>query len=273
MYTCTSGGVRLRTAGHHPVASEHPSSGPDASKWPRGRGGWDAHKRAPLIAAALHSPTRGSTTLGQQSMVVGRTVAARAGWAALIWITFGSFYANNVVSAVKLKFRDQECLSYTFNQYEYFYGSFVSLPDAYGIAAKYDLAVTAPRWAWAEGAWLGGWCGRRAGGGRRIAAHAPNVRQAPTTHCPRTPACHPVRSEIIAFLLFARRMASSLATGRSATLCPRCSIMAWHDMPPANQLASPLAGPRDCLLLYPQPPKESGRAGRGEACKLCGLPL
>jgi hypothetical protein len=46
--------------------------------------------------------------------------------------------------AVKLKFRDTECVFYSFNQYEYFYGSYVSLPDAYGVSAKYDLLVTAP---------------------------------------------------------------------------------------------------------------------------------
>lgn len=48
------------------------------------------------------------------------------------------------ISAVKLKFKDTECVSYTFNQYEYFYGSFVSLPDVYGVTVKYDLHVTAP---------------------------------------------------------------------------------------------------------------------------------
>lgn len=47
-------------------------------------------------------------------------------------------------TALKLKFGQQECLSYEFNQYEYFYGSFVAMPDVYGVAAKYDLAVTAP---------------------------------------------------------------------------------------------------------------------------------
>ncbi|KIZ04780.1 hypothetical protein MNEG_3174 [Monoraphidium neglectum] len=46
--------------------------------------------------------------------------------------------------AVKLKFIHEECLSYTFNQYEYFYGSFVALPDQFGTPAKYDLVVTAP---------------------------------------------------------------------------------------------------------------------------------
>jgi hypothetical protein len=48
------------------------------------------------------------------------------------------------LQAIKLKFTTQECLSYTFSQYEYFYGSFVAMPDAYGMAAKYDLEVTAP---------------------------------------------------------------------------------------------------------------------------------
>ncbi len=47
-------------------------------------------------------------------------------------------------AAVKLKFVQEECLSYTFNQYEYFYGSFVALPDQFGTPAKYDLTVTAP---------------------------------------------------------------------------------------------------------------------------------
>lgn len=31
-----------------------------------------------------------------------------------------------------------------FNQYEYFYGSFVAMQDSYGQVAKYDLAITAP---------------------------------------------------------------------------------------------------------------------------------
>lgn len=31
-----------------------------------------------------------------------------------------------------------------FNQYEYFYGSFVAMPDVYGTMAKYDLVITAP---------------------------------------------------------------------------------------------------------------------------------
>jgi len=46
--------------------------------------------------------------------------------------------------AIKIKFTTEECLSYTFNQYEYFYGSFVALPDQFGTPAKYDLTVTAP---------------------------------------------------------------------------------------------------------------------------------
>jgi len=46
--------------------------------------------------------------------------------------------------AIKLKFTTEECLSYSFNQYEYFYGSFVAMPDAYGMTAKYDLVITAP---------------------------------------------------------------------------------------------------------------------------------
>ena len=46
--------------------------------------------------------------------------------------------------AIKLKFMGEDCLLYTFKQYEYFYGSFVSLPDAYGSVAKYDLRITAP---------------------------------------------------------------------------------------------------------------------------------
>lgn len=47
--------------------------------------------------------------------------------------------------AIKLKFGDEECMVYTFNQYEYFYGSYVALP-AKGTtnAAKYDLTVVAP---------------------------------------------------------------------------------------------------------------------------------
>jgi hypothetical protein len=39
-------------------------------------------------------------------------------------------------TAIKLKFQGEECLSYTFQQYEYFYGSFVSMPDVYGSTAK-----------------------------------------------------------------------------------------------------------------------------------------
>lgn len=46
--------------------------------------------------------------------------------------------------AIKLKFGTEECMSYTFNQYEYFYGSFVAMVDPYGHTAKYDLTITAP---------------------------------------------------------------------------------------------------------------------------------
>lgn len=47
-------------------------------------------------------------------------------------------------AAVKLKFKAEECMTYQFTQYEYFYGSFVALPDVYGVTARYDLTVTAP---------------------------------------------------------------------------------------------------------------------------------
>lgn len=47
-------------------------------------------------------------------------------------------------TAIKLRFDRQECLTYDFKQYEYFYGSFVAQPDQWGNAAKYDLLVTAP---------------------------------------------------------------------------------------------------------------------------------
>jgi hypothetical protein len=49
--------------------------------------------------------------------------------------------------AIKLKFATEECMVYTFNQYEYFYGSYVAMlpKSASGsAAAKYDLHVTAP---------------------------------------------------------------------------------------------------------------------------------
>ena len=46
--------------------------------------------------------------------------------------------------AMTLKFRYEECLTYTFNMYEPFYGSFVSMPDSYGMQTKYDLVITAP---------------------------------------------------------------------------------------------------------------------------------
>lgn len=47
--------------------------------------------------------------------------------------------------AIKLKFGAEECMVYTFNQYEYFYGSFVALPlKGSTQAGKYDLTVTAP---------------------------------------------------------------------------------------------------------------------------------
>jgi hypothetical protein len=64
--------------------------------------------------------------------------------------------------AVKLKFRQEECLTYNVNMYNAFYGSFVAMPDAYGQTASYTLVIKAPsgvkvrcRGAWA--AW------RRAG--------------------------------------------------------------------------------------------------------------
>lgn len=47
-------------------------------------------------------------------------------------------------SAIKLKFKHEECMTYTFVQYEYFYGSFIALPDVYGVVAYYDLVITAP---------------------------------------------------------------------------------------------------------------------------------
>lgn len=48
-------------------------------------------------------------------------------------------------SAIKLKFAAEECMTYTFNQYEYFYGSYVALPPkGQTAAAKYDLSVVAP---------------------------------------------------------------------------------------------------------------------------------
>jgi hypothetical protein len=37
-----------------------------------------------------------------------------------------------------------QCFLCRFNQYEYFYGSFVAMPDVYGTLAKYDLTITAP---------------------------------------------------------------------------------------------------------------------------------
>lgn len=47
--------------------------------------------------------------------------------------------------AIKLKFGAEECMTYTFNQYEYFYGSYVALPTkGQTAAAKYDLTVVAP---------------------------------------------------------------------------------------------------------------------------------
>lgn len=48
------------------------------------------------------------------------------------------------VQGIKLKFKYEECMTYTFKQYEYFYGSFVALPDVYGSPAHYDLIVTTP---------------------------------------------------------------------------------------------------------------------------------
>jgi hypothetical protein len=50
-----------------------------------------------------------------------------------------------LASAIKLKFGAEECMVYTFNQYEYFYGSYVALPaKGTTAAAKYDLTVVAP---------------------------------------------------------------------------------------------------------------------------------
>jgi hypothetical protein len=47
--------------------------------------------------------------------------------------------------AIKLKFAAEECMVYTFNQYEYFYGSYVAMPPKGGAQApKFDLVVSAP---------------------------------------------------------------------------------------------------------------------------------
>lgn len=47
--------------------------------------------------------------------------------------------------AIKLKFATEECMVYTFNQYEYFYGSFVAMPPKGSTQThKYDLLVSAP---------------------------------------------------------------------------------------------------------------------------------
>lgn len=46
--------------------------------------------------------------------------------------------------ALKLKFRYEECMTYEFQMYEPFYGSYVSLADQYGAVANYDLTITSP---------------------------------------------------------------------------------------------------------------------------------
>lgn len=46
--------------------------------------------------------------------------------------------------ALKLKFRHEECMTYDFDMYEPFYGSFVGMPDTYGVQAKYNLVITSP---------------------------------------------------------------------------------------------------------------------------------
>lgn len=48
------------------------------------------------------------------------------------------------VGAVKLKFRQEECLSYHLNMYNAIVGSFVAMPDAYGQTASYTLVIKAP---------------------------------------------------------------------------------------------------------------------------------
>ncbi|GFR46737.1 hypothetical protein Agub_g8360 [Astrephomene gubernaculifera] len=47
-------------------------------------------------------------------------------------------------TAIKLKFRYDECMHYDMNMYEPFYGSFVALPDLYALQARYDLTITSP---------------------------------------------------------------------------------------------------------------------------------
>eukprot|EP00195_Chlamydomonas_chlamydogama_P009940 CAMPEP_0202906592 /NCGR_PEP_ID=MMETSP1392-20130828/39654_1 /ASSEMBLY_ACC=CAM_ASM_000868 /TAXON_ID=225041 /ORGANISM="Chlamydomonas chlamydogama, Strain SAG 11-48b" /LENGTH=179 /DNA_ID=CAMNT_0049595191 /DNA_START=193 /DNA_END=729 /DNA_ORIENTATION=+ len=48
------------------------------------------------------------------------------------------------IEGVKLKFRYEECMTYDFEMYTPFYGSFVAMPDVYGYAAQYNLVVTSP---------------------------------------------------------------------------------------------------------------------------------
>jgi len=63
----------------------------------------------------------------------------------LLALALALAFAPSRAAAIKLKFGAQECMAYTFNQYEYFYGSYVALPSKGATAtAKYDLTVVAP---------------------------------------------------------------------------------------------------------------------------------
>ncbi|KAJ9512953.1 Emp24/gp25L/p24 family protein [Haematococcus lacustris] len=54
------------------------------------------------------------------------------------------FLLASGASALKLKIRYEECMTYDMLMYEPFYGSFVALPDTYGVHPSFILEITAP---------------------------------------------------------------------------------------------------------------------------------
>ncbi|KAG1667369.1 hypothetical protein FOA52_001429 [Chlamydomonas sp. UWO 241] len=48
------------------------------------------------------------------------------------------------VQAIKLKFRNEECMTYDMVMYHSIYGGYVAMPDMYSATASYHFVVTAP---------------------------------------------------------------------------------------------------------------------------------
>mmetsp|Transcript_15667 Transcript_15667/g.46247 ORF Transcript_15667/g.46247 Transcript_15667/m.46247 type:complete len:220 (-) Transcript_15667:1214-1873(-) len=74
----------------------------------------------------------------------GRAAAVRQPSLPLPLLLLVLLVSAGTVSAVKLKFRGQECMTYDLVMYHGIYGGFVAMPDAANRVAAYDLVITAP---------------------------------------------------------------------------------------------------------------------------------